>query len=70
MRISGRRPCLASIFEAVAAISRSWIRQTRAASPQRPVLQRIGDAEQRHNSVAGEILDRAALILAARAMSS
>jgi hypothetical protein len=37
-------------------------RQARAARPQRPILQRIGRAEQRHYSVAGEILDRAALL--------
>ena len=35
--------------------------QSRAAGPQRRVLQRIRHAEQRHDAVAGEILDRAAL---------
>jgi hypothetical protein len=37
--------------------------QARAAGSQRRVLQRLRHAEQRHDAVAGEILDRAALLL-------
>ena len=36
-------------------------RQSGAAGPQRRILQRVGHAEQRHDAVAGEVLDRAAL---------
>ena len=36
--------------------------QSRAARPQRRILQRVGRAEQRHDAVTGEVLDRAPLL--------
>ena len=37
--------------------------QCRAARPERRILQHFGRAEQRHDAVAGEVLNRAALLL-------
>ena len=44
--------------------------QPSAAGPQRRILQRFGHAEQRHDAVAGEVLDRPPCSFTAPAISS